>query len=190
MSRNNEAPTILFGIILIFMTTIHKKTRKMDITNFKRLIKKSYRGWMFAGLFIGPVGVLMGIGGVVRMEEDGPGLLIFGVVFTLIGLLLLVLGLKRISAVNNGEHPLIKAIEQKDQEFVTWLYMNITTVNGVKSHGVMIVKQDGKPITINARKENVASGIIEYLSIQFPSALIGYDDETRKAASERLGRKV
>lgn len=107
-------------------------------------------------------------------------LLVFAGIFVLAGLLLLIVPIRASLNMKNGKHPLVNAITQNDTQYVLWMYEYITRVRSGPAtrtdHKIWILCRDRKHFSVDVKKSK-AQEVIDYLSLKFPSAVVGYTKE-------------
>lgn len=122
------------------------------------------------------------------------GLCIFGP-FTLIGLLMFITSNQKKQKIKSGDHELIKAIQNKT-DLVVWVYQQTMTTQHEmmakksKNFHIMIHKKDGKFLQFMPKTEAQVQAMIQFLSEQFPNAVIGYSEENRKLVSQQIGKEI
>lgn len=166
----------------------------MDLNELKKLMARGSRKTVIVGSFIFAFGVFilwLILSGVdSESDEIGTGGMV--VLYILVAICLFFgffIPFKAIQAnlqVKRGKHPLINAIKNQDQGFVFWIYEHIVQAKGgVSDHHVYIITNEGKQLTISAKKKN-ARRILQFLHEQFPSAYYGWSDDTNAIYKEKF----
>lgn len=163
----------------------------MNLESFKEVIIKSGNRMFLVGLlpFLIGAGLLAG-----AAAAGGTALWVTGGIFTAIGFLMFFIGVKSKSQVKNNTHPIIKAIIEKETDFVVWFYDKRikSQVEGIQvgqSSNLVVIYKNGKGTEIILGKGKNIDPLMTYLSNEFPSAEVGYSDESRAKMSQLLGKK-
>lgn len=155
----------------------------------KRILK--YGLWFF--LISGIVAVLVIVfgGGFDRSVIIG---LCFTGLFLLIGFFMMFTSFKWIQQIKSGEYELIKAIENKLDfpDYIVWIYQStmVTEHNVIakksKNYHLVVNNNKGRVFQFMPNTEQQVQDMIEFLSERFPNALVGYSEENKKLAKERI----
>lgn len=163
----------------------------MNLESFKEVIIKSGNRMFLVGLlpFLMGAGMLAG-----AATSGGTALWVIGGIFTAIGFLMFFIGVKSNSQVKNNTHPIVKAIIEKDTSFVAWFYDKRikSQVEGIQvgqSSNLVVIYKNGKGTEIILGKGKNIEPLMEFLSNHFPSAEVGYSDDSRAKMSQLLGKK-
>ena len=118
-------------------------------------------------------------------------LLLFGIV----GLILISKSRKTISLVNNGNDPLILALENNNSEYVKWYYkFEIPTTTGaikeMKKHQIFIFTEASKKGTSMTLKSTLEfDSVMDYLAYKFPDAPSKHTSKLKAEMKEVYGFK-
>ncbi len=166
----------------------------MERAEFEKLIGKSNVKSIVVGLFILVFGVFiiwLMLSGADSEMDDIPlgGMIVLWALAALTvfaGLLLIYIPVKTKRQINNGNHPILSAMDRNDHTFIVWIYEHITQVQGGGSnHQIYIFLKNGKRINIGSN-QNQSQEIIHYLSSEFPDAILGYSEENESLHKERI----
>ena len=97
--------------------------------------------------------------------------------------------LKTKREVNNGTHPLIKALEDNDNSALVWAHALVIEVKGTtkKNWNIVMYFRDRSKRMAEIKSEEIHNSLMQYFIEKFPDVSIGYDDETRKIMKEQYG---
>lgn len=170
----------------------------MDYNGFKKAIKKSFVKSIIVGIGIFMFGAFIAwlilSGADSEMDDMGTGGLI--VIWVLAGLCLFFGGaitfkqIKDALYLSQDKHPILNALKKGDRAYVIWVYEYVTQVNGGGSdHQVWVFSLDGKKHILSLKKKRIQE-VIQYLTVQFPDATIGYSEEIKDQMSALLNKKL
>lgn len=157
----------------------------------KRIIKIGFRFLLICG---GISALILFFAGTTNRSAFILGC-IFGS-FGVIGLLMMITSILKNKKINSDEHELIKAIKNKNDKLVIWIYQSTmiteykTAAHQHKSFYLILYKSDGKKFQFISKTEAQTQSLIEFLSSCFPNALVGYSEENRRLASEIVGKEL
>lgn len=173
----------------------------MDIVEFKSQLIKAQRrmlrhGFMF--FFFAAVVATLVIIFVGLSDRSGKVGMIFIGMFLVIGLVMMIKSLNEIGKIRSGEHGLIKAIENKLDypDYVVWIYqLTMVTkhemIEHKSRHASLIIRNNiGKSLVFMPNSEEQVHDLIDFLSSEFPNALVGFSEENRKKASKIVGKEL
>lgn len=165
----------------------------MDYSGFQTVLTKSKRKMAIVGVFILIVGLPFII--AVFASENKVLYWVFGLLFSLLGLFMIITSVRDLSKMKNGDLPILKAINQKEQDYLVWIYLKQinTKVEGIQAgtaQNLVLVTKNGKTQELVLGKKTPVSELVDYLSEQFPNAYVGYSDDNRSAVSQLLKKKV
>ena len=170
----------------------------MDLNGFKKAISKSVvknvivgGGIFLFGVFIAWL-VLSGADSEMKDITIG-GLIVIWVLAGLclfFGFFITFQHIRNHLKVKKGDHPLVNAIEQGNKGYLIWIYEYVTQVQGGGSdHQIWAFSQDGEKHILSLKKKRIGE-VMDYLSKEFPNAVVGYSEEIRDRMSASLGKKL
>jgi hypothetical protein len=169
----------------------------MEIKDFKKVIGKSNTKNIIVGSGIFLFGIfivwLILSGADSEMDDMGVGGMV--VLWILAGLCLLFGGvliinpIRSFMQVKSGKHPVVHAIESGNKGFIVWIYENITQVQGGGSdHQIWAFTEDGKKLILSIKGKRVQE-VINYLSQQFPNAVVGWTEDIEEQMQQYFKNK-
>ena len=169
----------------------------MDLNGFKKAISKSVVKNVIVGggIFMFGVFIAWMLSGADSESEDMTigGLIVIwtlAVLCLFFGFFITFMPVRDYLKVRKGDHPLVNAIEQGNKGYLIWVYEYVTQVQGGGSdHQVWAYSQDGEKHILSLKQKRIAE-VIEYLSQQFPNAVVGYSEEIRERMSASLNKKL
>lgn len=152
----------------------------MNYIEFKSVLKKSSVKILIIGIFVLLIG--LPILGANFFDESKTSYWIMGLLFTGLGLLMVIKPILDILSINSDTHPILKSIQSGTKDFIVWVYIKEITskVEGVKvgkSNNVVIVTKLNKMIELVLNNKTSPDELIDYVKSQFPNALVGYTSE-------------
>ncbi|MBK9592300.1 MAG: hypothetical protein IPO32_12675 [Crocinitomicaceae bacterium] len=165
--------------------------------DFLKLIKSTSIKMAIIGIGISAFGIFvvwLGLSGAdPEMQQMSTStiviLSIFGGLFLLVGLLLIILPVRASLNIKNGKHKLLNAIQENDTAYALWIYEYVTKVrSGPASntdHKIWIMCADKNHFSIDVKK-NKAQEVIDYLVTKFPDAVIGYTKEIEEEYNKKV----
>jgi len=162
----------------------------MTLAEFTALFRKGVVKSVLVGGFIALFGIFIVIMmfadlGMEDMTTAGIVILwILAALCILVGIVAIYKPIKNNKQIDNGTHPLINAIINKDQEFVQWYYEYIVEVSAGpaknNAYQMWIICKNKKQFILSIKK-NQAPEIMEFLANHFPNAIAGYSKENEQA---------
>lgn len=152
----------------------------MNYVEFKKILKKSSVKILVVGVVITLVG--LPFLGANFYDESKTSYWIFGILFSAIGLLIVIKSILELGKIKSDTHPLLNAIVKGDKSYLIWVYQKqiISKVEGAnvgKSTNMMLVSKENKLIEIVLNKSTSPSEFTQYVINQFPNALVGFSEE-------------
>jgi hypothetical protein len=167
----------------------------MDYKKFKGILIKSNIKIMIIAV------IILFLGGAIIsrifLSDQGSviGLAIFGGIFSLLGLIVLIKILPATIQVITNKHPLLSAINLHQKNYIVWItrkQINTTAGHGGPTLGTsqnfIIYDNEGKGLELTLGRKTDPNSIVEYLTSEFNIPYIGYSDETRDAVNQHFGR--
>jgi|GEM_PF-4886830 hypothetical protein len=168
----------------------------MNYERFKTLLATSKIRIAVIGGVIALAGAAMLLSLFMMHESKVAYWIVTGIV-VVTGFPMLILSLRDLSRIKSGTWPLLKAISEEQRDYIVWVYNNeiISQVGGTavgKSSNIVLYNRHGKLIQVVLGKKASASAndVISYLASEFPSAFVGYSDQTKAAVAKLLGKKI
>jgi hypothetical protein len=170
----------------------------MNLQDFKNELIKSYNKQFKIGLTLflmcGAVSALIIVFVGLADRSAIVGLCLFGL-FVLIGLFMMISSIITKRKIKSDQHEILVAINNKTDS-IAWIYQHVMTTQHElsnkkhKNHIVFAYKMDGKAHRFMLKEEIQVHAMIQYLSEQFPRALVGFSEENRMAASKVVGKEI
>lgn len=168
----------------------------MNYEHFKTLLATSKIRIAIIGGVIALVAVAMVISLLVMHETKVAYWIVTGI-FVALGFPMLIFSLRDLSQIKSGTWPLLKALNEGQNQYIVWIYNNeiISQVGGTavgKSSNIILYDRRGKMIQVVLGKKASlsANDVIIYLASEFPDAHVGYSDQTREAVGRLLNKKM
>lgn len=168
----------------------------MNYETFRTLLSKSKIRIAVIGGVIALAGTAMLIS-LFMMHEAKVAYWIVTGIFVVLGFPMLILPLRDLSKIKSGTWPLLKAINEGQNQYLVWIYNNeiISQVGGTavgKSSNIILYDRHGKmtQVVLGKKASASANDVISYLASEFPSAHVGYSDQTREAVGKLLGKNM
>ncbi len=170
----------------------------MDKEDFKYELLKSNRKIFRIGLTLLLIcgttcALIIGFMGLTERSAI-VGVCLFGL-FVLIGLFMMISGLRAKGKIKSGEHELLIAINNQTN-YVVWVYQHTMTTKAEfatkkhKNFSLILYTESGKRLGFMVKEESRLIEMINFLSSKFPNALVGYTEENRIAASDIIGQEI
>lgn len=166
----------------------------MNLDMLKSILQKTVFKMVIVGTMLFTAGVIAFVILYAFADINSVIVGIIGGVLVVFGILLFVLGLRQIGKIKNGNHPLVKAIVDKDEHLVAWIFKKQlnSQVEGVtvnKRNSVIVVYNTGEFLDLKGRKIS-QDQLIDYFQKHFPNARYGYNQENKAFMTEQLGNKM
>lgn len=168
----------------------------MDVQKLRKLLLKSYTMIFVITAILLAGGAGMIVAAFIREQGSMIAMLIFGLIFFGLGVVVVIRKLGSFIAVFSGSLPILKAIKEKDESFLVWVYREqINTTAGHNgatlgtANNVVYFDRNGNTDTLVLNKTS-PDEIIGYLVSVFPHAKVGYDEETKAEVARILGKKI
>lgn len=119
--------------------------------------------------------------------------LLFGLIILVMGIIALKRLLNDQIKAKKGTHPLLKALKERDKDFLVWVYIEQINTTLEKDGPVLGTAQNinyftrdckGKGKVIMTGKKHSAQEVIDFLTTKFDIPYLDYSDETRQAMNK------
>src|SRR3989344_8765184 len=165
----------------------------MNYDNFKAILAKSNRRILLVGFLFLLIGAPILVSNFIGNSQMAAW--IISLLFILLVLLVIIRSMNDLSKIKSDSLPLLKAIKQKQLDYVVWIYQKEITskVEGVKvskSNNIIVRSNDNKHFEIVLTKKTSPTEIITYLTTLFPKVYVGYSDEIKREVELQLKNKT
>lgn len=168
----------------------------MDAQKLRKILLKSYTMIFVITAILLAGGAGMIVAAFIREQGSMIAMLIFGLIFFGLGAVVVIRKLGSFIAVFSGSLPILKAIKEKDESFLVWIYREqINTTAGHNgttlgtANNIVYFDRNGNNDTLVLSKIS-PDEIISYLVSVFPNAKVGYNEETKAEVARMLGKKI
>lgn len=164
----------------------------MNYDTFKLILAKSAKRILLVGLLLFFTGAPILIS--VFFGNNSTAVWVISLILIVLGALIIIRAVNDLKKIKSDSLPLLSAIKKKESDFIVWIYQKEITsqvggANVGKSHNVVLWLNTNKHQEIVLGKKHSPAEIIQYLSMLFPKAYVGFIEENKKAAELKLKKR-